>query len=128
MRPPSDDARARCAAAAVQTSAAVSTAWRAAARSGVPMRQAYDRRGSAPETGPAYAPDMTADCVFCSIVAGAVPAHRVWEDDHTVAFLDARPVFPGHTLVVPRPHVVTLPELPDDLLGPLFSRARSVAA
>ncbi len=68
------------------------------------------------------------DCVFCGIVAGDVAAHRVWEDDHTVAFLDARPVFPGHTLVVPRPHVVTLPELPDDLLGPLFSRARSVAA
>ncbi|MFI5041618.1 MAG: HIT family protein, partial [Acidimicrobiales bacterium] len=38
------------------------------------------------------------DCVFCQIVAGA-PAHRVWEDDAVVAFLDTRPLFPGHTLV-----------------------------
>ena len=42
------------------------------------------------------------DCVFCRIVAGEVPAHWVYEDPVTVAFLDARPVFKGHVLVVPR--------------------------
>jgi histidine triad (HIT) family protein len=50
------------------------------------------------------------DCIFCEIVAGA-PAHRVFEDDHVVAFLDVRPVFPGHILVVPRVHVETLAAL-----------------
>jgi histidine triad (HIT) family protein len=51
----------------------------------------------------------------------------VWEDDSTVAFLDQRPVFPGHTLVVPRIHVETLPELGDDLLAPLFAATRRIA-
>jgi len=52
------------------------------------------------------------DCPFCAIVAGA-PAHRVWEDEGVVAFLDIRPLFPGHTLVVPRSHLETLGELLD---------------
>jgi histidine triad (HIT) family protein len=51
-------------------------------------------------------------CPFCDIVAGAA-AHRVWEDDAVVAFLDIRPLFPGHTLVVPRTHVETLADLAD---------------
>ena len=67
-------------------------------------------------------------CIFCAIVQGSVQAHVVWEDEHTLAFLDSRPVFPGHTLVVPRTHVETLPELDDDLLMPLFSTARLLAA
>ncbi|MHB8466704.1 MAG: HIT family protein [Acidimicrobiales bacterium] len=50
-------------------------------------------------------------CVFCQIVDGG-PAHRVWEDAAVVAFLDLRPVFPGHTLVIPRSHVETLTDLP----------------
>ena len=52
-----------------------------------------------------------ADCVFCRIVSGEVPAHRVLEDDVIVAFLDARPVFKGHVLVVPREHHETLADL-----------------
>jgi histidine triad (HIT) family protein len=69
------------------------------------------------------------DCRFCDIVDGRHPdAHIVLEGEHTLAFLDHRPVFPGHTLVVPRRHVVTLPELPDELLQPLFADARRVAA
>ena len=67
-------------------------------------------------------------CIFCGILDGSIPANLVWEDEHTVAFLDSRPVFPGHTLVVPRTHVETLPELPDDLLVPLFGAARRIAA
>ena len=61
-----------------------------------------------------------ADCLFCSIVAGSVPAFEVASTDECVAFLDIRPVFKGHVLVVPRAHVVTLGDLSFDLLPPLF--------
>ena len=50
------------------------------------------------------------------------------DDDVAMAFLDIRPLFPGHVLLVPRPHVVTLPELPPDQLGPLFERTQRLAA
>lgn len=52
----------------------------------------------------------------------------MWSDADCVAFLDRSPLFPGHTLVVPRRHVVTLPDLPDDLLGPLFGAVRRISA
>jgi len=68
------------------------------------------------------------DCLFCGIVAGAVPAQIVLDDDVAVAFLDARPVFKGHVLVVPRQHFPTLPDLPADLVGPLFIRVRRLSA
>jgi histidine triad (HIT) family protein len=68
------------------------------------------------------APDP--DCRFCQIIAGDEPSHVVFEDEHTLAFLDNRPLFPGHSLLVPRDHHETLGELPDDLLGPLFANAR----
>jgi histidine triad (HIT) family protein len=67
-------------------------------------------------------------CPFCAIVAGAEPAHVVLDDDVAIAFLDQRPVFPGHVLVIPRDHVETLLDLPVDLLGPLFERVQRVAA
>ena len=67
-------------------------------------------------------------CVFCQIVAGELPARVVLADDVAVAFLDVRPVFKGHVLVVPRRHVVTLPEFVDAELGPYFARVQSVAA
>lgn len=66
-------------------------------------------------------------CLFCRIAAAEVPAHLVYQDERLVAFLDHRPVFPGHVLVIPRPHVETLPDLPDDLLGPLFGLVRRFA-
>ena len=59
-------------------------------------------------------------CLFCAVVAGSEPAHVVLDEPDLVAFLDHRPVFKGHVLVVPRAHVVTLPELPPELLAPLF--------
>ncbi|HYK67482.1 MAG TPA: HIT family protein [Streptosporangiaceae bacterium] len=68
------------------------------------------------------------DCVFCDIAAGRVPAHIVLDDDDTVAFLDARPVFKGHLLVAPREHVVTLPELPAPRVGPFFSQVQRLSA
>ena len=72
---------------------------------------------------------MTADetCLFCRIAAGDAPAHVVLTDEVAVGFLDIRPLFPGHTLLVPRDHHVTLPDLPDQLIGPLFTRARLLA-
>lgn len=66
------------------------------------------------------------DCTFCRISSGEVTAVRVYEDAQVLAFLDHRPLFPGHTLVIPRAHVPTLAELPDDLLLPVWSLVRSL--
>jgi histidine triad (HIT) family protein len=66
-------------------------------------------------------------CTFCAVVAGDLPAHRVLEDDGFVAFLDIRPLFPGHVLVVPRAHVETLTDLPAADAGLLFERVRALA-
>jgi histidine triad (HIT) family protein len=68
------------------------------------------------------------DCLFCRIAAGEVPAHVVLADGDAVAFLDARPLFKGHVLVVPRAHAVTLADLPAARVGPLFERVRLVSA
>ena len=68
------------------------------------------------------------DCVFCGVVDGSVAAALVWRDDVAVAFLDRSPVFKGHVLVVPRQHVVTLPDLPPDDVGPFFSVVQRIAA
>ncbi|MEU2080645.1 HIT family protein [Streptomyces albus] len=67
-------------------------------------------------------------CVFCAIVAGELPAHRVHEDGAVVAFLDRRPLFPGHVLVVPRRHLETLTDLPVGSVGSYFTAVRLVAA
>lgn len=67
-------------------------------------------------------------CLFCRIVSRDEPADIVLETDGVIAFLDTRPVFKGHVLVVPRDHIPTLTELPDTLVAPLFAGARSVAA
>jgi histidine triad (HIT) family protein len=67
-------------------------------------------------------------CLFCRIVAGEVPAHVVVDDEHAVAFLDHRPLFAGHTLVVPRDHVPTLPDLPEAELGPYLRVVQRLAA
>jgi histidine triad (HIT) family protein len=68
------------------------------------------------------------DCVFCDIAAGRVAAHLVLDEPDVVAFLDARPVFKGHVLVMPRDHVVTLPDLPAAAVGPLFRRVSRISA
>jgi len=67
------------------------------------------------------------DCVFCSIAAGDVDAEPVLESDDFVAFLDARPVFKGHVLLVPREHVVTLPDLPAALRDGFLAAAQRLA-
>ena len=73
-------------------------------------------------------PDATdAGCRFCAIVAGDVEAQVVFDGPDSLAFLDNRPLFPGHSLLVPREHHETLWDLPDELVGPLFADARLLA-
>jgi len=68
------------------------------------------------------------DCLFCAIAAGSAPGHLVLEEPDVVGFLDIRPVFKGHVLVVPRVHIATLPELPVPLLTDLFVAVQRCAA
>ena len=67
------------------------------------------------------------NCLFCRIVSGEVPAVVVYEDANTLAFLDHRPLFPGHTLLVPREHYETLGDLPATQIGPLFTNTQLLA-
>jgi histidine triad (HIT) family protein len=69
-----------------------------------------------------------ADCVFCAIVAGRVPASTVVDGPDGLAFLDTRPVFRGHVLVVPRPHIAQLTDLPAELVPGYFGLVQQVAA
>jgi len=68
-----------------------------------------------------------AGCVFCDIAAGDVPAQVVLDEDDFVGFLDARPVFKGHVLLVPREHVLTLPDLPASLRSGFLGCAQRLA-
>jgi len=68
-----------------------------------------------------------AGCLFCRIARGEEPGALVFESDAVVAFLDHRPLFPGHCLVVPRRHVETLGDLPATLTAPLFAAVSRVA-
>jgi histidine triad (HIT) family protein len=70
---------------------------------------------------------MAKPCVFCEIVAGVKEASIVHQDESTLAFLDHRPLFPGHVLLVPRDHHELLADLPVDKVGPLFQNARLLA-
>ena len=67
------------------------------------------------------------NCLFCRIVSGELPATVVYEDEVSFAFLDHRPLFPGHTLLVPREHVETLAELPVSQVEPYFKAAQLLA-
>ena len=68
------------------------------------------------------------ECIFCKIARGEEPAPEVFSDEKTIAFLDHRPLFPGHVLLIPKSHYQTLPELPAALIEPLFSNAQRLAA
>jgi histidine triad (HIT) family protein len=63
-------------------------------------------------------------CLFCEIASGRVEADFVYEDDLAVAFLDHRPLFVGHVLLIPRNHVTTLSDLPETDVGPFFQIAQ----
>ncbi len=70
---------------------------------------------------------MSVDCLFCSIVTGETPAALVLETEHLVGFLDIRPVFKGHVLLVPREHVATLPDLPARLRDPFLEAGQRLS-
>lgn len=67
-------------------------------------------------------------CLFCRIAAGEEPASTVFEDACFMAFLDHRPLFPGHCLLIPKAHVETLADLPPADAGPLLQRAQLLCA
>jgi histidine triad (HIT) family protein len=69
---------------------------------------------------------MPVTCLFCQIASGALAAPMVFEDDHSLAFLDHRPLFPGHCLVIPRRHFETMGDLPASQIGPLFATAQTL--
>jgi len=66
------------------------------------------------------------NCIFCKIVAGELPSYKVYEDDKILAFLDIKPVNPGHTLVVPKMHYKNLEEIPEDELEALILIVKKV--
>jgi len=68
----------------------------------------------------------TMNCLFCGIVSDEVNATIVFQDDISLAFLDHRPLFPGHCLLVPREHFETLSDLPQELIGPFFENVQLV--
>jgi histidine triad (HIT) family protein len=70
---------------------------------------------------------ITANCAFCKLVRHAQESHIVFEDELSVAFLDQRPLFPGHCLLIPKEHYATLNDLPLVLIGSLFGNARLLA-
>jgi histidine triad (HIT) family protein len=70
---------------------------------------------------------MPISCVFCEIAFDRIKADNVLADPQTIAFLDHRPLFPGHVLLIPRDHHEQLTDLPPDLVGPFFRTARMLA-
>ena len=68
------------------------------------------------------------DCSFCAIARGETDAHVVFEDEVSLAFLDNRPLFPGHSLLIPRAHHEAIWDLPDELVEPYFANARMLAS
>ena len=70
---------------------------------------------------------MAESCKFCQIAAGELASYVVFEDAISWAFLDNRPLFPGHVLLVPKEHYETLADLPPELVGPFFLNAQTLA-
>ena len=69
---------------------------------------------------------METNCVFCKIVAGELPAERICEDEHTLAFMDIGPIAKGHALVIPKAHYKTLPDAPTAALQTLMPTIQKV--
>jgi len=69
----------------------------------------------------------TPSCLFCKVVSGELPVRTVFEDDTCVGFLDHRPLFPGHSLLIPKQHYETLSDLPASLVAPFFLNVQLLA-
>jgi histidine triad (HIT) family protein len=68
-----------------------------------------------------------ADCIFCKIISKDIPAHIVWEGDHFLAFLDVRPVNPGHLLIIPKEHIENIFDMQDGLYEAMFKTAKALS-
>jgi len=84
----------------------------------------FDTENEVSESSRRGSKDKEGNCAFCEIVKGNVPRHIVFQDYVSIAFLDRRPVFPGHCLLVPKEHYETLSDLPGELVAPLFENAQ----
>lgn len=73
-----------------------------------------------------YTEEMQNDTIFGKIIRGEIPATKVYEDDQFLAFLDINPVTKGHTLLMPKEHFVWVQDVPDELLGSIFIKAKSL--
>ena len=68
------------------------------------------------------------NCIFCKIIAGEIPAHKIWENDHVLAFLDVNPIAKGHTLVIPKNHDVDIFDVDKDYLEEIASAIKEISA
>jgi histidine triad (HIT) family protein len=68
-----------------------------------------------------------ADCIFCKIVGREIPAHIIQEDDNVLVFLDVNPVNPGHLLIIPKVHIESVFDLPDEQYKNIFETARALS-
>jgi histidine triad (HIT) family protein len=68
-----------------------------------------------------------ADCIFCKIIGKEIPSHAVWENDRFLAFLNIRPVNPGHLLIIPKEHIDSVFGMPDALYTELFETAKALS-
>ncbi len=69
----------------------------------------------------------SSSCLFCKVISGELAVRGVFEDEISFAFLDHRPVFPGHCLLIPKEHVETLADLPERLVEPFFTNVQLLA-
>ena len=67
------------------------------------------------------------DCIFCKIISGELPSSKVYEDNDVLAFLDIKPVNPGHTLVIPKKHFENIHDTPDDIFAKTMVAAKKIA-
>ena len=68
-----------------------------------------------------------ADCIFCKIIEKEIPAHVVWEDEYFLVFLDVNPVNPGHLLIIPKIHIESVFDLPDEQYKNIFEAAKALS-
>jgi histidine triad (HIT) family protein len=69
---------------------------------------------------------MSRECVFCRVIKGEIPSHKVYEDENTLAFLDIHPSTPGHTLIVPKAHIARVEDLPEEDAEALFGTLHKI--
>jgi len=80
-----------------------------------------------PNVPPDFRPVFREDCLFCKIARGIVPSFKVFEDALSLVFLDHRPLFAGHCLLIVKSHLETLEDLPDSIVGAVFSNVRMLS-